>query len=119
MINDEAVEFLKALVEIPSLSGEEQAAVSLMVDKMNDLGLSAYIDEAGNAVGIREVPGSTGTIEREIVLLGHIDTVPGEIPVRIEDGTLYGRGAVDAKGPLATFLFAAARAEIQFSRQTI
>ena len=33
---------------------------------------------------------------REIVLLGHIDTVPGHIPVRIEDGVLHGRGSVDA-----------------------
>jgi LysW-gamma-L-lysine carboxypeptidase len=113
MIDEEAVEFLKGLVEIPSLSGEERAAVSLMVDKMADLGLSAHIDEVGNAVGIREVPDSAGEIEREIVLLGHIDTVPGEIPVRIEDGGLYGRGAVDAKGPLATFLLATARAELR------
>jgi LysW-gamma-L-lysine carboxypeptidase len=43
------------------------------------------------------------------VLLGHIDTVPGQIPVRIEDGRLWGRGAVDAKGPLAAFAMAAAR----------
>src|SRR5205823_3698248 len=40
-------------------------------------------------------------------LLGHIDTVPGEIPVRVEDGELIGRGAVDAKGPLAAFVAAA------------
>jgi LysW-gamma-L-lysine carboxypeptidase len=38
--------------------------------------------------------------------------VPGEIPVRIEDGILYGRGAVDAKGPLAAFVAAAAQAEL-------
>ncbi len=44
-----------------------------------------------------------------IVLLGHMDTVPGNIPVEIRDGALYGRGAVDAKGPLAAFLCAAAR----------
>ena len=36
--------------------------------------------------------------------------MPGEIPVRIEDGVLHGRGAVDAKGPLATFVAAAAAA---------
>jgi LysW-gamma-L-lysine carboxypeptidase len=41
------------------------------------------------------------------VLLGHIDTVPGEISVRVEDGELVGRGAVDAKGPLAAFVAAA------------
>jgi LysW-gamma-L-lysine carboxypeptidase len=33
--------------------------------------------------------------------------VPGEIPVRIEGGELVGRGAVDAKGPLAAFVAAA------------
>jgi LysW-gamma-L-lysine carboxypeptidase len=113
MNDDEAVKFLKALVDIPSVSGNEGQAVSLMVDTMADLGLSAHIDEAGNAVGIREVPGNSGEIEREIVLLGHIDTVPGEVYVRIEDGKLYGRGAVDAKGPLAAFIFAAARADLR------
>jgi LysW-gamma-L-lysine carboxypeptidase len=112
MVDEEAVEFLKALVEIPSLSENETAAVSLMVDKMNGLGFSATIDEAGNAVGVRELWDDAGEIKREIILLGHIDTVPGEIPVRIEDGKLYGRGSVDAKGPLATFLFAAARVEL-------
>jgi N-acetyl-ornithine/N-acetyl-lysine deacetylase len=35
--------------------------------------------------------------------------VPGNIPVRLTDGILYGRGAVDAKGPLAAFVCAAAR----------
>jgi LysW-gamma-L-lysine carboxypeptidase len=44
------------------------------------------------------------------VLLGHIDTVPGEIPVRVEAGVLYARGSVDAKGPLAGFVDAAAQA---------
>jgi N-acetyl-ornithine/N-acetyl-lysine deacetylase len=45
-----------------------------------------------------------------VVLLGHMDTVRGVVPTRIEDGRLYGRGAVDAKGPLAAFVCAAARA---------
>ena len=32
---------------------------------------------------------------------------PGQLPVRIEgDDLLYGRGSVDAKGPLATFVAA-------------
>jgi len=113
MIDNEAVQFLKTLIETPSLSGEEAAAVSLLVNKMTELGMRAIIDEAGNGVGIREIPNSNGEINNEIVLLGHIDTVPGVVPVRIENGKLYGRGSVDAKGPLATFLFAAAGADIQ------
>jgi len=44
-----------------------------------------------------------------IILLGHMDTVRGYIPVRLQDEMLYGRGAVDAKGPLAAFLCATAR----------
>jgi LysW-gamma-L-lysine carboxypeptidase len=53
-----------------------------------------------------------------VVLLGHIDTVPGEIPVRVEDGELIGRGAVDAKGPLAAFV-AAATAPVPGVRVTV
>ena len=69
---------------------------------MQALGFHSYVDDAGNAVG----EAGAGP---EIVLLGHIDTVPGVVPVRIEDGKLYGRGSVDAKGPFATFVAAAAR----------
>jgi LysW-gamma-L-lysine carboxypeptidase len=65
----------------------------------------AFVDDAGNAVG--EL--GEATAARTIVLLGHIDTVPGNIPVRIEGDLLYGRGSVDAKGPLATFVAGAAR----------
>jgi [amino group carrier protein]-lysine/ornithine hydrolase len=46
-----------------------------------------------------------------LILLGHIDTVPGEIPVQVTStgsSILYGRGAVDAKGPLAAFVDAVA-----------
>ena len=46
---------------------------------------------------------------RTLLLLGHIDTVAGPIDVRREGNLLYGRGAVDAKGPLAAFVTAAAR----------
>ena len=71
-----------------------------------DHGLTAYVDEAGSAVGVK------GDGPREILLLGHIDTFPGEVPVRREGDLLYGRGAVDAKGPLCTFAAAAAQASI-------
>jgi LysW-gamma-L-lysine carboxypeptidase len=101
---DEAaqVELLRGLVAIPSLSGDEATAVGYLVDRMAELGFAASVDAAGNAVG------RIGQGERQVVLLGHIDTVAGDVPVRIENGTLHGRGAVDAKGPLATFVCAAA-----------
>lgn len=101
-----APELLRGLVALPSVSGREAAAVAWLVERMAELGYRAYTDPAGNAVG------ELGAGEQELMLLGHIDTVPGEIQVRIEDGILYGRGAVDAKGPLATFVAAAAQAEL-------
>jgi len=96
------VALLHRMVEIPSLSAEEAALAAFLVETMRGLGFQASIDEAGNAVGV------LGDGPMEIVLLGHMDTVPGVVPVRIEDGKLYGRGSVDAKGPLATFIAAAA-----------
>ena len=92
------------LVRRYSPSGQEAEAVDYLVDRMKALGFErAFADEVGNAVGvIGDGPG-------QIVLLGHIDTVPGEIPVRVEGDTLYGRGSVDAKGPLAAFTNAAAK----------
>jgi LysW-gamma-L-lysine carboxypeptidase len=101
-----AIELLRGLVAIPSLSRHEAAAASWLSEQMRAAGYDrAFVDEAGNAVGELGDPSAA----RTIVLLGHIDTVPGNIPVRIEDGVLHGRGSVDAKGPLATFVCGAAR----------
>ncbi|HND50223.1 MAG TPA: M20/M25/M40 family metallo-hydrolase, partial [Anaerolineales bacterium] len=54
----------------------------------------------------------------QVVLLGHIDTVPGEIPVQVVEAAeksplLYGRGSVDAKGPLASFVDAVAKVGVK------
>ncbi len=98
------VAFLRRMVEIPSLSGQEAPLATFLVETMASLGFAARIDAAGNAIGV------IGEGPREIVLLGHMDTVPGHPRVRVEDGKLYGRGSVDAKGPLAAFIMAAAQA---------
>jgi len=95
---------LIGLVSQYSPSGQERVAVEWLVARMKSLGYDdAFVDEAGNAVGVM------GKGTRQVVLLGHIDTVPGEISVRVEDGVLYGRGSVDAKGPLASFVDAVAK----------
>jgi len=100
----EPADFLEALVRIRSHSREEAEASTWLVEQMGVLGFTeARVDEAGNAVGI------LGDGDRTLLLLGHIDTVPGLVPVRREEGRLYGRGTVDAKGPLAAFTLAAAR----------
>ena len=101
------VELLEGLVKIYSPSQQERAAVEYLVAQMSALGFRAFIDDAGNAVGI------LGSGERDVVLLGHIDTFHGFINVRQEDGKLYGRGSVDAKGCLATFVAACAQVGVR------
>lgn len=98
------IALLHGLVAVESLSHHEADAVSWLREQMAARGMTVLDDPAGNAVA------TVGSGDRHIVLLGHIDTVPGRIPVRIEDGVLWGRGAVDAKGPLATFVAAASLA---------
>ncbi len=102
----EAINLLTQLVSIPSPSEHEAQASAYLAEWMQAHGLTAYVDEAGSAVGIN------GDGPREILLLGHIDTFPGKVPVRREGDLLYGRGTVDAKGPLCTFAAAAVQASV-------
>ncbi len=104
-----AINCLEELVRTPSVSGEEQSAVDVFVAHARSLGMRTEIDAAGNAIAAR---GPESDWTTQLMLLGHIDTVPGDIDVRFEDRALWGRGAVDAKGPLAAMLLAAADAEI-------
>ncbi len=115
-------ETLIGLVSQYSPSGQERGAVEWLFARMKSLGYDdAFIDEAGNAVGVM------GKGAKQVVLLGHIDTVPGEIKVTLTPnpstltGTrpegrgelLYGRGSVDAKGPLASFADAVAKVGVK------
>ncbi|MEE9116621.1 MAG: [LysW]-lysine hydrolase [Thermoplasmata archaeon] len=99
------LELLKTMVSMYSPTDEEGQLADYLVQTMNDNGFQSHIDEVGNAVGIM------GEGPEEILLVGHLDTVPGEIPVRVEDGILHGRGSVDAKGPLAAMVCAASSLE--------
>lgn len=95
---------LIGLVENYSPTGLVDQAANWYVQRMNKLGFTqSFRDELGNPTGIM------GTGAKQIVFLGHIDTVPGEIPVEIRGDDLYGRGSVDAKGPLAAFTDAIAQ----------
>jgi len=122
-MSDSPHETLIGLVSQYSPSGQESGAVEWLVRRMKSVGYdNAYMDEAGNAVGVM------GYGPRQVVLLGHVDTVPGEIPVSLTPNLsprfvsaiaplsargrgelLFGRGSVDAKGPLACFVDAVAQ----------
>lgn len=106
-MNDaDAIDLLERMVRTPSVSTREGELAAWMASELRALGFRTMLDEVGNlraSIGPKDAP-------IDGVLLGHLDTVPGELPVRRTAEALYGRGSVDAKGPLACFVAAALRA---------
>ena len=101
MSNDYAVDLLTRMLNIYSPSGNEEQISLFLADEMTKLGFRVNRDQVGNVIG------EIGEGSPVVLLCGHMDTVEGEIPIRVEDGKLYGRGSVDAKGPLAAMIVAA------------
>ncbi|MFW6117170.1 MAG: M20/M25/M40 family metallo-hydrolase [Thermoproteota archaeon] len=100
-MKDYAVNLLKEMVEIYSPSGKEENIANFLSEEMSNLGFQVRKDEVGNVIG------EIGEGDPTILLCGHMDTVPKHLPVYIENNQLYGRGAVDAKAPLAAMVVAA------------
>ncbi len=94
---------LAGAVRHRSPSGEEGAVARHLVESMRPWADASEVDEVGNAVGW------FGSGALRVALLGHLDTVPGWWPVRVEAGVLHGRGSVDAKGSLCAMIAAATR----------
>jgi LysW-gamma-L-lysine carboxypeptidase len=99
----DAAALLTALLLVPSQSGNETAVASMLVSLLLDAGFDVDVDAAGNVIA------AWGDGPETIALVGHIDTVPGDIEVRRDGDLLHGRGAVDAKGPLAAAIAAVSR----------
>lgn len=99
-MNDYAVRLLARMLEIYSPSEKEEEISTFLAEEMENLGFHTWKDDVGNVIG------EIGEGKISILLCGHMDTVPGYIPVRVEENRLYGRGAVDAKAPLAAMIVA-------------
>ncbi len=98
-----AIELLREALDLYTPSRAEAPLANMIKDKcVNELGFEQVnIDNVGNVIATK------GVGEPCIMLCGHMDTVPGQVPVRIENGYIYGRGASDAKSPLISMLLAA------------
>lgn len=109
------------LVSISSPSGEEREAAERLVEFFTSNGREAWTDEVGNV---------RAPADDAVLLTSHVDTVPGEIPVEVRpadaddleaevataegEDVLWGRGSVDATGPLAAMAVAAVRTGVSF-----
>lgn len=101
--SSKANEFLRKIVEIDSVSGNESELAEFLENELNGMGFETSIDEAGNVIA--RCGNRNSKDGKRILFCSHMDTVPGKIPVRIENGKLFGRGSVDAKGAIAAFVF--------------
>jgi acetylornithine deacetylase len=97
-------ELTKKLIDIPSVTGDEQAAGEF---------LSAHLESLGYKVERQEVEKdrfnvfATTAAPPRVVLSTHMDTVPPHIAASENDEVIYGRGACDAKGIIAAQITAA------------
>jgi putative selenium metabolism hydrolase len=104
--------FLQDMVRIPSLSSQEGAMAERLAAEMRAVGFDeVWTDRVGNVVG-RIGPGSGPRLFYD----GHMDVVGVGDPAAwtrdpfgaaIENGVLYGRGAADMKGSLASLVYGA------------
>ena len=122
---------LRALVRIPSVTGSEEAVMTWAADALRDLGLRvealrpdpaairsdpAWPGEEMPRSSLPVVIGRAGRAGgRRLLLSGHLDVVPSGDPgtwttdpggAEVRDGRLFGRGACDMKGGVASILAA-------------
>lgn len=105
------VGFAQRLIQTPSLPGEERAVAELTLGEMQRLGYDdVWIDRAGSVVGVMRGTDTGPTVQFN----AHIDHVsPGDHALWgrppfsgvVEGGILYGRGASDVKGAMATQVY--------------
>ena len=122
---------LTALVRLPSITGSEEGIATWAAGALRDLGLAvetvspdpaavradpAWPGEEMTRTALPVVVGRAGSAGgRRIILSGHLDVVPPGDPATwtvdpwgadIRDDALYGRGACDMKGGVASILAA-------------
>ncbi|ELZ91474.1 succinyl-diaminopimelate desuccinylase [Haloferax mucosum ATCC BAA-1512] len=95
------IEFLERAV--PIASNEDVGEMrDRLVETLESRGVETVVDDAGNTLAAK----GAADPESHLVLNTHIDTVSPHVAYEREDGIIRGRGACDAKGPLAALLAA-------------
>lgn len=112
---ERTVDFLQRLIQSPGLPGEEEQTADVVRREMEALGYDeVWVDEAGSVVGL--IKGEAR--HPSIMLNTHLDHVDVGDPARwphppfggeVAEGRVWGRGAVDIKGPMAAQVYGVAR----------
>ena len=108
---DDMAEFLRDMIRIPSTSGNEYKVIQRIKSEMEKTGFDEInIDKMGNIIG------RIGNGKKIIAMDAHIDTVDvgdsdlwkvDPFEAVLKDGVIYGRGASDQEGGMASMVYAA------------
>ena len=114
-IQHETLALAKALIACRSITPDDDGAMTLIATR---LAAAGFVCERIDRGGVRNLWARAGTTSPVLCLAGHVDVVPPGpldawtsdpfVPTE-RDGCLYGRGASDMKGPLASMITAAER----------
>ncbi|MDD5624343.1 MAG: YgeY family selenium metabolism-linked hydrolase [Candidatus Cloacimonadaceae bacterium] len=107
----ESIRYLTDMIRIPAFSTKEKELAEYILWEMQKAGFDeAFLDPLGNVIG------KIGSGKNIVAFDAHIDTVyPGDLSLwdfnpfepKIKDGMVWGRGAVDQEGGMASMLTAA------------
>jgi succinyl-diaminopimelate desuccinylase len=100
-LNADVVTLTEQLVDIESVSGNEEAIADAVESQLSRLG-HLEVKRFGNTVVARTHHGHP----ERVVIAGHLDTVPvnGNLPARRDEEHLHGLGTCDMKGGVAVAL---------------
>jgi putative selenium metabolism hydrolase len=108
-LRETVTDFTRELIAIPSTTGNEVHVIERIKEEMDQIGYdNTQIDGMGNLLG------KIGSGEKILAIDGHVDTVEVGDPQsweydpfegKLENGIIYGRGACDQKGGLASIIY--------------
>ncbi len=105
IMEGKAVDFLKKILQIPSVSGNEQELSRFLKGFVESHGFTLIDSSLDNVIATK------GQGKPVLLMASHMDTVPTNNPYRTEEGKIFAPGAVDCKPSLAAMFWAAAHVE--------
>jgi len=106
------LELAKSLISKPSITPDDHGCQAIMIDRLNKIGFEIHPLKFVDVDNFWAVHGDSGPL---FAFAGHTDVVPAgdenawntePFEPTIKDGYLYGRGAADMKGGLASMVTA-------------
>ena len=104
-LHGDLVTLFRSIVDVESVSGNEGVLADLVEEALRGCAHLQVIRDGDTVIARTRLDRA-----QRVVIAGHLDTVPvaDNLPSRVEDGLVFGRGTADMKGGVAVMLAVAA-----------